>query len=606
MADFLKDKTVQYLNRDFTGFKRDLIKFSQAHHSGVFQNINESSPGMAVLELCAYIGDNLSFYLDRSFDELKTSTARQEKNVVDLAKMLGYRPKGKRAARGDVYFMLEVPATTDGFGNKIPNEIYAPILRVGARAEGPNGVSFETLESITFSSSLDREVTGSRFDGTTGLPTHFAIRKPVECIAGQTKTDTVAITEFESFRTIELSESDVIEIISVTDSEGSEWYEVDYLAQDTVFSSDMNSSDDSESVPYILKIQSVPRRFITDRDPTNNKTSLIFGSGDGINFDDEIVPNLADLALPLAGRDVFTSVALDPQNFLKTRSLGLSPYGTTLTIKYRVGGGPETNVPPKTIRVVSDSVLDFTSTNLDPATRSDVEGSLECINLRETEGGAPAETIAEIKANSSAHFATQARVVTREDFITRVRSIPEKFGKPDKVMPKKNSVNPLAIDIHILARDANNNLQRATSNLKKNIATYLAPFRMMTDGINIMDADIINVRVNFGVVVAPKFNKSEVLTKCLSIVGDYLHVDNMEIGTPIVLTDLSSEIQEVLGVISVYELKILNVIGSVGGLNYSNVRFDTVAAVSNSIMYCPENSIFEVKYPRRDIVGAAK
>jgi len=606
MANFLRDKSIKYLNKDFDSLKRDLIEYTKAHHSGVFQSFNEASPGMALLELNAYVGDVLSYYMDQAFNELKQETARQEKNVVSFAKSLGYKPKGNRAARGTAHFILEVPATTNTIGEVVPDDIYSPIVKKGARLSGPNSSIFETLDNVSFSSSFERDVTGSQFDSTTGLPTHFALRKSVPIVAGETTTDSVSIGAFEQFKTIELSEKNVLEIISVTDSDGNEWVEVDYLAQNMVFDDDVNTSSDSSEVPYILRYISVPRRFIVDRNPTTNKTSIIFGSGDGISFDDELIPNLADLALPLAGRATFTSYPLDPQNFIKTRGLGLSPFNTTLTINYRTGGGLATNVAPGTIKSVSQAVFDFSSTTLNASTKSNVEGSLEVINLDRTDGGGPPETISEIKANSAAYFATQNRTVTAEDYIARTLSIPEKFGKPDKVFVKKSNTNSLAIDLHVLSRDSNNHLTTASTNLKNNIKTYLEPHRMLTDGVNILDAKIINLKMNFGIVVGSKFNRSEILAKCLSEIKNYFDTNRQQIGQPIIISDLSADLQSILGVISVYEIKFSNAIGSIDGLDYSTTRFDVRANTNNNIIYCPDDAIFEIKYPNRDLSGVAK
>ncbi|MFA5750412.1 MAG: hypothetical protein WC895_04275, partial [Candidatus Shapirobacteria bacterium] len=246
MTDFLKTKSIKYLNKDFQSLKRDLIQFSQAHHSGVFQDFNESSPGMAILELQAYIGDVLAYYQDTQFEELKQESARQIQNVVSFSKQIGYRPSGKRAARGIETFFVEVPATTAN-GKRIPDDLYTPILRANAQVQGPNGTIFETLEDVYFSASnadSPRYVTGSKFDNTTGLPTHFAIKKDVSIIAGETKTTSVSISTFEQFKTIELPDSDVIEILSVVDSDGEDWYEVEFLAQETVFDAMTNVSDD--------------------------------------------------------------------------------------------------------------------------------------------------------------------------------------------------------------------------------------------------------------------------------------------------------------------------------------------------------------------------
>ncbi len=612
-----KERSIKYLNRDFQSFRRDLIDFSQAHHSGVFQDYNETSPGMALMDFASYVGDVLSYYQDMQFEELKQDSARQIENVTAFAKRLGYRPSGKRAARGILSTIVEVPATTLN-GERVPDELYCPILRKGSRAQGPNGVSFETLSDVHFSASAPTEstdetriVTGSQFDASTGLPTYFAVRKAVEVVAGETKTDIVSIDRFEAFKTIELSNEDVLEVLSVVDSDGNTWTEVDYLPQEVVFDSITNEGDDSSAVPYVMKLKAVPRRFITDRDPTTNKTSLIFGSGDGINFDDELIPNIANYALPLAGRSDFTTFSLDPQNFLKTRTLGLSPFNTTLTITYRVGGGLQTNVPPKSIGSFSDATLEFTSTNLDPVRKSDVVGSIECINVKKTDGGAPEETISEIKANSAAFFAAQNRVVTREDYIARVFSLPAKFGKVSKAFVRKDAINALALDIHVATLDENDHIAQATPTLIQNIKRYLSSYRMLTDAVNLLQTDIINLRVEFGVVISPKFNRNEVLAKCLSTLRDFFKNSNMQIGQPIIFSDINALLKPIVGVISVYDIRIRNVFGTLDGLDYSDnygnsVRFDVQSATQSGILYCPENSIFQIKFPGKDISGESK
>ena len=610
MADFLKSKTIKYLNKDFQSFKNDLIQFSQAHHSGVFQDFNETSPGMAILELQAYIGDVLSFYQDTQFEELKQDSARQVSNVVSIAKQHGYRPAGKRASHGPVAFMIEVPAANKFGQSTTPDDLYTPILRAGAKVQGPNGVYFETLDDVYFSaSSTDdpRFVTGSQFDNSTGLPTYFAVRKDVEVVAGETKTDVVSIGAFEQFKTIELSNTDVIEVLSVVDSDGENWYEVDYLAQETVFDYTTNTSDDATVVPYVMVLKTVPKRFITDRDPNTNKTSLIFGSGDGVNYDDELIPNIADMSLPLPGRKVFSSFQVDPQNFLKTRSLGLSPFNTTLTVIYRVGGGQETNVPKGTINNVSSAVLDFTSTGLDPAKKGAVVSSIECLNVVKTDGGGPEETISEIKANSAAFFAAQNRVVTREDYIARIMTLPSKLGKPEKVYVAKDDINSFAIDVYLLAKDADGTLTAPSDTLMSNIKTYITPLRMMSDAINLLPGSIVNLGVEFGVVVSPKLNRTEVLTKCLSTLRDYFDTKKMQISQPIVISDVSAKLQEIYGVIAVYKLQFKNIAGMTSdGLTYSTVSFATEPNTRNNILYCPANSIFEVKFPNKDIVGESK
>jgi hypothetical protein len=603
--DVKKERIVSLTNRDFKSLKRDLINFGRAYASGSFTDYNESSPGMAILEFLAYVGDGLHFMLDQAFNE-SGEGATQLENVIALAKARGYRPQGKRPSVGTLHWAVEVPATVDSFGRVVPDDAYTPTLLKGSQGMAQNGTLFETLEDIHFTASLGREVTGSRFDSNTGMPTHFAIRKYVDVIAGKTVTETFTITEFQQFRRIDLSYEDVIEVIDVFDEEGNEWFEVDYLAQDWVFTSDTNPGDDGVSVPYVLKLQSAPRRFIVDRNIATGVTSLVFGSGDGVSYDDELIPNVASYALPLAGRRTFNSFNIDPQNFLKTRSLGLSPHNTTLTVRYRVGGGSETNVPARSVRQPIVVNLSFASTGLDPLKKGAVEASIGCINLSSMKGGGPAETIKEIKANSAAFFASQSRAVTREDIAARVLSLPSKFGAIEKVFVKPTEAGRYSYDVHILSSDADGNLTTATPTLKSNLATYLKKFKMLTDGVNILDASILDIRVYFGVVVASGKNRSEVLLNCATRLQEYFRRDNMQIGQPIVVSDVVGVLQSIHGVVSVYEVSFTNVFGVTDGLSYSDDRFAITDNLRDGMLICPTGAIFQVKYPTRDIVGSAR
>jgi hypothetical protein len=286
--------------------------------------------------------------------------------------------------------------------------------------------------------------------------------------------------------------------------------------------------------------------------------------------------------------------------------MGLSPYNTTLTVTYRVGGGPEGNVDLRAIQTPVDVSISFAVTGLDPVVKGDVENSIQCVNLDKTEGGKSEESVREIKLNAAAYFAAQERCVTREDIIARVLSLPSKFGSAAKVYVKKDSLSPFSIDVHVLAYDADSHLTTASTTLKQNIATYIRPYRMMTDGINLLDSEIVNFRVNFGVVISPKFNKSEVLSRCIDSLVTYFDKERNQIGQPIVRSDVSAELQSVAGVISVYELKFSNVFGQVDLLNYSSTRFDFKAATQSGIIYAPEGSIFELKFPRKDLIGVGK
>jgi hypothetical protein len=602
----LKDTTVRYVNKDFEGFKRDLMRYAQAHFSGSYQDYNESSPGMMVLELQAYVGDVLAYYMDQQFLEIKAETARQLENIEAFAKMRGYKPKGPRAARVPVKWICEVPAS--GTGNRLgPDFSVAPTFNAGSQAVGPNGVTFELLEDLNMAVTMSSDgknnvewkgVPGS--ENTSGEYTRFALRRQGDMVAGTTVSVTATIPEFKPFLRYQLANADVQEVLDVYDDAGNQWYEVDYLAQNVVFDQVVNTGSDSQTIPYVLRYRAAPCRFVVERSIYNNTTYLQFGNGEGVKNDDDLIPNVANLALPITGRKTFTNFAIDPQNFLKTRGLGMSPpAGSRLTIRYRVGGGAQTNVDSYTINKPGSVDLFTMATG---ATANDIRNSIEVINLVPSEGGGPAETVSEIKTNAESFFASQIRAVTREDFLAQVMTMPARFGRPTKAYIKNADYNRYAVDLHVLSEDTNGNLIAPSFILRENIKTYLGKLRMMTEGINILAADVINIGVKFGVVISTRFNRAEVLTKCLLAMKDYLDTANAQIGQPLVLSDMRAKLQNIDGVISVYRFEIT----SLKGGKYATTSFDVEANTANGIVYCPPNAIFEVKFPDNDISGESK
>jgi hypothetical protein len=601
----LKETSIKYINKDFEGFKRDLMRYSQAHFSGSYQDYNESSPGMMILEMQAYVADVLAFYMDQQFLETKSATARQLENVEDYAKMRGYKPKGKRSARVTLDFVIEVPAKEGA-----PDPDYLPILLAGSQVQSQSGVSFETVEDLDFNKSTPENpqlivpVPGSD-------PQTLAVRRTVEAVAGETFVESFDVGDFTPFYRLKLGKTNVQDVLEVTDRESNTWYEVDYLAQGAVFDQITNTGDDSDSVPYMLRLRSAPRRFVVDKSVANNNCWLQFGGGDVANFDDELIPNASNFAIPSVGKQTFTTTSIDPQNFLKTRSLGLSPYNTRLVVKYRVGGGIDTNVPARTISKVTFANFTF-SKPIGPGGLDqnlvDIVRNVEVFNMANASGGGEEETISEIKANASSFFAAQARAVSKEDFIAHVLSMPERFGRVDKVIVNHSKNTTNGVDIHLLMRDNNGKFSSSTPTLKKNVKTNLSQLRMLTKGISIFDTGIINVGIEFGVVVSPKFNRSEVLTNCMTVLKEYFKNDNMEIGMPIVLSDARAMLQMVTGVISVFRLEVVLKRGAENtDTPYAtNMNFDVRANTKNGIVFCPTNAIFEVRFPDNDIIGESK
>ena len=604
-----KKRELKYLNRDFSSLKKDFVEHIKIYFPDSYADFNESSIGMLLTEMSAFMGDNLSFYLDKKFSESFLETARERKNVFKHAKQLGFKSFGKSSAFGYGDGYLKVPAVKQN-EKFIPDVRYAGKILRGAKIKNSSGQIYETLEDADFSLVNINDPNSARIadiNSATKEPRTFILRKSnIPILAGETKTTNFTIAGYQAFRKITISEENALEVIEVKDSSGNIWYEVDFLAQDTVFDGVTNTGTSVSSVPFLLTLRSVPYRFVTEYNVDTKKMSLIFGTGDANSFDGDLIPDLGDLSLPIYGKATFTDFSIDPQNFLKTRTLGLAPTNTILTVKYRVGGGIATNAGANDVSTVVGSSFDIGDTSLDSSIRSDVANSFAFRNPSPIQGGRDDLSLDELKQLISANFAAQARCVTAQDFVARTLSMPSKFGSIFRANARVNQLNRNAIELVILSRDTNGFASVAPTDLKENLKKYLSRFRMVTDAVEILDADIINFSLDFNILTNPDYNKTEVLANCISAMKDYFNIEKWQINQPINKTDIIRILSSITGVISVYNLFFANKVGNTQGLAYSNVVYNLNENSKNNLIYCKENSIFELKHLSKDIKGIAK
>lgn len=604
-----KKRSFRYLNRDFESFKRDLIEHLRIYFPDTIQDFNESSVGVMMTELVSFIGDNMSFYLDKRFNESFLETARETKNILKHARQLGFKVTGKASATGVIDGYLKIPAVAVN-QKIIPDTRYAGTIKRGAKLKSNAGENYETLMDVDFSTvdvTDPAQVQVAERDPETDTPTSFMLKKTgVEIKAGETKTTTFSVGAYKAFRKLTIPEDDVLEVLKVEDSEGNEWFEVDFLAQDTVFSGVPNTGEDATDVPFVLKLKDVPYRFITTFDIERNRMSLTFGTGDAETLDGDLIPNFGDLSLPLYGKDTFTDFALDPQDFLKTNTLGLAPVNTTITVTYRAGGGTQTNAGSLEVANVAESTFDIGDSTLVQSTVDDVGNSFAVLNPAPIQGGRDAMSVEEIQALVSANFAAQSRAVTAQDFVARALSMPSKFGSVFRANARVSRFNRNAVELIILSRDVNGHVSTAPSDLKENLKKYLGRFRMLTDAIEILDGQIINLSIDFEVLTEPDFNKSEVVANCIEALKEHFEITRYQINQPLNLTTISNLLGTIPGVLSLIRFSVTNVVGNYESRSYSatvhNIRANTV----NGIIYGKENAIFEVKYPNSDITGKAK
>jgi len=634
-------KEVRYVGRDFTAIRQNLIEFAKSYFPNSYNDFNEASPGMMFIEMAAYVGDVLNYYVDNQFRESLLHAAEEKKNIYKIAQSLGYKPKVSHPSTAVCEFQVEVPATTDDNINYKPDLNYAPILDGNSLFGASNGSEFRLMDDVNFaaSSSLDRtDVQISKL--ADNVPTYYILTKSGIVESGKRTSETFTFGSAEKFNTVVLSNSKIVEIVSVTDSDGNKWYEVPFLAQDTVFESVSNSSDNdpelstfSNDTPYLLKLIKSSRRFTTYV-RSDGKTELRFGAGISNNPDEEIIPNPDNVGSSLATGLSKLDESFDPSNFLKTRAFGLSPSNTTLTVIYTHGGSVDENVLSGEIN--AKRVVNFTlnETGLDTSEVNDMKNSLAITNLEPANGGSDGETDTEIKENALAYFNSQNRAVTKEDYITRVYSLPQKFGNiakayivQDESISNQQVIsedgqstttavskipNPLAMNLYMLGYDRNQNLVRLNKAVKENVKTYLSQYRLMTDAINIRDGYMINIGVRFAIITQRGFNKNEVLFNCVETIKDHFDIKKWQFNQPIITSDIAYKISLVDGVASVVPpindnpQKQLVLIENKYKYSegYSGYVYDLQSATKDGIIYPSlDPSIFEVKFPNSDIEG---
>jgi hypothetical protein len=611
-------KSISYLNRNYNQLKQQLIDFAQIYYPDTANDFSEGSPGMMFLEMAAYVGDILSFYTDTQVQETMLEYAQERENLFALAYNLGYKPKVTSAASVNLEITQTVPAISTG-----PDWRYAMTIQRGSSfLPGANTeVEFLTQEDVNFnfSSSFDpTEVTVFSIDTTTNQPVKYLLKKKVKAISAKRKTKTFNVGAPERFRKLEINDSNIIGIESIIDEDGNRYTEVDFLAQETVFeevpnieANDPRLSQYSGDTPYLLRTKKVPKRFIT-RFKANNNLEIKFGAGISDSADEEILPSPDNVGLGVNDGRTMLDFAFDPSNFLYTRAYGEVPSNTTLTVTYLQGGGLGSNYPSNTITRIGTLSTKANTAGIDI---SDQISSVSVINPKPANGGGEGDSNDDIRLNAAANFSTQQRTVTKEDYIFRSLIMPPKFGKVAKayitqddqisVETSRRISNPNGLNLHVLGYDINKNLVNLNIAAKENLATYLEQYRMLTDAINIKDAYVINLGMDFEITTFINYNNDEVIVSCLNELKRFFNIDRWQVNQPIIISEVSNTLTSVPGVRSVESISFNNKFGEVIG--YSKYKYDLNQATINGVIYPSlDPSIFEIKYPNTDIKGKVK
>jgi hypothetical protein len=610
------NRDIKYLNRDFADFRNRLVEFTKTYFPNTYNDFSQASPGMLFIEQSSYVGDVLSFYLDNQIQENFIQYAKQTNNIFELAYMFGYKPKTTGVSQVDIDFYQQLPSKIVS-GSTIPDFDYALTIQENTTISTTtsNNSSFIIQDKIDFSISSSQdptEITVYQISGNT--PQYYLLKKTRKAISSTINSTTSTFTSPSPFTTINISTQNIIKILDITDSEGNRWYEVDHLGQEMVYNkisntniNDPNNVQDSGEVPYLLKLDKIQRRFST-RFTSLSNLQIQFGAGTAVDDDEEITPNPNNVGIGLPFNQDKLTAAYSPTNFLYTDTYGISPANTTLTIRYLTGGGVGSNVAVGTLTTLSTDNITFNNINLNPTTSNYIFNSLSTNNSQAASGGSGGDTLEEIRQNSLALIASQQRSVTAEDYLVRALSMPSEYGSISKAYIEKPKLTDEQVstietlNLFCLGFNSQGHFNSPSTSLKKNLRTYLTQNRIIGDNIEIKNAFIINILLNFEIIVLPEYNNNEVLLKCIDALKIYFARDKWQINQPILLRDIFILLDKIKGVQTVKDIIISNKAGTTSG--YSQYSYDIEGATQNKVIYPSlDPSIFEIKFPNQDIKG---
>ena len=607
----ITNKNVSYVNKTFSDFKTSLQEYAKTYFPTTYNDFSDANPGAMFIEMASYVGDVMSFYLDTQTQENFLLYAKEKENLYALSYALGYRPKTSYASNTnvDVFQLCPTVSGSNPLQPDITNYgVYIPANTILTSTS--TGTKFLTTQEIDF------RYTGSTQEYTNiGGTNYFLISKPIPAISAEIKTTTFTFGSPQKFSTVTISDTNILQILNVTDSNSNVWYEVPYLAQSTILNKNSNPASGSDGVSYLASLLNVPRRF-TSRVLSDNSLQLEFGSGVS-NYNDEYIlptPNNIKSGSISGVSDLYKNY--NEASVLFTKEYGLAPSNTTLTVQYLVGGGVESNVPANDLTTIDRTNIIFKGAAPSSSMQGFIKESVISRNPYPSLGGRDGDEVEEIRNNALYAYSSQLRAVTKNDYILRTLSLPSDYGSiakayisqdinynPTQTVSTVATNNPLSLDLYILAYNNNKHLLQANPTLKNNLIKYLNEYRMVTDSINIKDAFYINIGVNFDIIVLSGYSNKDILTSCVSSLIDYFDIDRWSINQPIVLSDLTSRLLQIKGVASVVKLEIINKTDATG-VNYSPYGYDIAGATRNGNIYPSiDPAIFEVRDPNTDIQG---
>ena len=620
------EKKISYLNRTYADYKEALIAMSEKYYPDLSTSFNDASIAAWQIDVAADIADNLSYHIDRVYQETNIDSAQERASLYAIARNNGVKIPGPKGAMAEmrITVMLPVSANTPNYG-------VAPIIKRGTRFASASQ-QFELLTDVDFASQFDENGVSNRTVipslNTNGIITGYTVSKLAVVTAGETRVyrQVIHTSDIQPFMEILLPVEKVMNVESVIVVNGTgqtvspsygtfyssgcnnatRFYEVDNLAQNWVWTEKVGTNGKAEVYQYAYsglvtyavtkgEWKPIQHKFITEY-TDKGYLKIIFGAGT-----EEGNANIESDASPFGKWQM--------SRILNNSNLGVLPSPeSTVFVLYRIGGGRVSNVPKGAINRVSFLNADFRGSKSNAET---IIKSLKVENTTPSVSGKDMPTEKEIKYLIKYHNAAQQRCVTVKDYIDRILMLPPKYGTPFRVgVTEENN----KIMVYLLGIDSEGQLDTSLPvTLIKNIEDYLSAYRMINDYVEIKSGRIINLSFEADLIVDKNYNKADVLRSAINTIKDYMDVNKHLMGEEIYVGDLQKEIGKIDGVINLISLKVFNETGS----DYSKStvsqevipaeeeegdgRYEVDLEATDGILYNEGDTMMEIKYPEKDI-----
>ena len=596
-----KNYKINYLSKDFSSIRNDLNEYAKRYYSDTLGDLSEASINSFFIESVAYVGDVLSYYLDYQANESFLPTALETKNILNLAKSLGYKETNTTTTVGKVTLYMLLPSD----GNNSPDYLKAPTILKGTTLSSFNGeVDFIISDDI----EINEDTIGANYvvarTNAVGVPTYYAVKITAPVISGVITEETYSIDSFTKFRKLTLNNPNTVEVLSIIDADGNDYYEVPNLSQNIIYRSFDNTDITTNGVvKKILRPVSAIRRFVFAYD--NSTPYVMFGAKE-YNLEDDLsinpIAEPSKFIINKYNNDFLQDFSFEPNQLLNGDTFGIGPSNTVLTIRSRSNTGTNNNVSAGQLKIIKSLAYKFkNSVTIASDVKDTIISSVQVVNEEAIIGETVAISNDDVKQDAGMVFQSQNRAVTGKDYEAVSYMMPAKYGSIKRCRAEKDPTSlKNNINLFVVCADEFDRLQRANSKLKENLKYWLSEYKLITDSVDILDAKIINFGINYTIMVDPNYDKLEIKNKVDEQLK-FIYSFAPQIGETFNVLDIYRNIQKITGVLDIKDIKILNKTG----VGYSQTPFNVEQNTSSdgNTILIPRNTIYEIKFPSRDIIG---